>query len=398
MAELSDEDLLAELGVEIQPEKKHTRSPREERIIAGFEDIQRFVAEHGRPPQHGEDRDIFERLYAVRLDRLRAQPDCRELLATMDKDGLLENESTSTVDVAGLDDDRLLAELGIEPADADDDITQLRHVAPAAERKASEEIANQQRCADFDVFRPMFETVEADLASGARVTRPFGKDAAIEKGDMFILRGQLAYVASVGEQVKAPNGQIDARLRVIYSNGTESNLLAWSLQRALYKDEGARRVSEPTAGPLFGDAVENDDMASGTIYVLQSRSDHPFIAEHRELIHKIGVTRGNVEGRVANAAKDPTFLFADVDIVRRYQLFNISRSKLEAMLHRVFAEARLELALRDRFDQPVQPREWFLVPLHVIDQVIDRIRRGSIVDVQYDRSTASLVADDPSSA
>jgi len=118
----------------------------------------------------------------------------------------------------------------------------------------------------------------------------------------------------------------------VYSNGTESNLLAWSLQCALYKDEGARRLSDPTAGSLFGDAIQNDDLPSGTIYVLQSRSDHPSIAEHRELIHKIEVTGGSVEARVANAAKDPTVLFANVDIVRRYQLFNISRSKLDAML------------------------------------------------------------------
>ena len=68
--------------------------PREERIIAGFEEIQRFVEKHGRAPQHGEDRDIFERLYAVRLDRLRALEECRSLLAPLDHQGLLAGAET----------------------------------------------------------------------------------------------------------------------------------------------------------------------------------------------------------------------------------------------------------------------------------------------------------------
>ena len=72
-----------------QPEKKGGRPPREERIIAGFEEIQRFVETHGRAPQHGEDRDIFERLYAVRLDRLRALTNAERCSTPFDHQGLL---------------------------------------------------------------------------------------------------------------------------------------------------------------------------------------------------------------------------------------------------------------------------------------------------------------------
>ena len=87
MADLTDDELLAELGVEVEEQKPRTYTPREERVIAGFEDIVRFFEEHGRAPQHGEDREIFERLYAVRLDRLRALEECRELLAGIDTHG-----------------------------------------------------------------------------------------------------------------------------------------------------------------------------------------------------------------------------------------------------------------------------------------------------------------------
>ena len=88
----ADRDLLGELGVDTAPAKVKKLSPKEERIIAGFEEIERFVEEHGRSPQHGEDRDIFERLYAVRLDRLRESEECRAVLAELDSQGLLDAE------------------------------------------------------------------------------------------------------------------------------------------------------------------------------------------------------------------------------------------------------------------------------------------------------------------
>ncbi len=91
MSDLDLDELRDELADFAQPEKKGGRSAREERIIAGFEEIQRFTDEHGRAPQHGEDRDIFERLYAVRLDRLRALEECRLLLAPLDRQGLLSS-------------------------------------------------------------------------------------------------------------------------------------------------------------------------------------------------------------------------------------------------------------------------------------------------------------------
>ena len=215
--------------------------------------------------------------------------------------------------------------------------------------------------------------------------------ADIKEGEFFILGGQTAYVAEVGEPIKAPNGEFDARLRVIYSNATESNLLLRSLQRALYKDETSRRVSEPTAGPLFADEADDGDLSSGTIYVLRSRSDHPVVAAHRDVLHKIGVTGGNVPRRIANAKLDPTFLMADVEIVATYELYNINRAKLENIIHRVFDPARLDIEIKDRFGNPVIPREWFLVPVFVVDDAVERIKDGTITGYIYDPKTASLM-------
>lgn len=407
MAEMSDDDILAELGVDLTPKKVRARTPREERIIAGFEDIVKFRDEHGRSPQYGEDRDIFERLYAVRLDRLRAQADCRALLADMDAHGLLDRGAAAGAPAAEeLDDGALLAELGIEAGPADD-ITLLRNVRSNAERTAAEEIASAKRCEDFATFKPLFDRVQADLEAGIRTTRLFGKevgtsDATIAVGDFFVLGGQVVYVASVGEQFRTPNGEPDARLRVIYSNGTESDLLLRSLQRALYKDDGGRRISEPSAGPLFAEVreettVETDEpehLPTGTLYVLRSRSNHPTITANRELVHKIGITGRPVESRLAGARDDATFLLADVDVVATYRLQDVNRPKLEALIHRVLQRVRFDTEIPDRFGKPVRPREWFLVPLPVIDEIVTRIGDGSIVGMIYDPTTAKIVQAD----
>jgi hypothetical protein len=391
VSDFTDEDdaLLEELGVEVETKAAGGRTPREERIIAGFEEIQRFVDQYHRIPLNREDRDIFERLYAVRLDRLLFGLEYRGLLGPLDRHGLLGDtvrEPTFLVDE--MDDDALLAELGVDSASTA--ITELKHVRSSAEKRAAEEIAKRTPCQDFDRFKPLLDQVAADLKSGVRQTRPFGKDASIEAGNFFIVNGQVAYVAERGESFKAPNGGTDARLRVIYSNGTESNLLLWSLQRALYKDEAGRRVTEPDPGPLFSGELEGGDLDSGTIYVLRSRSENPSIASRREVLHKIGVTGGDIERRIANAKLDPTFLMADVEIVATYKLSNINRTKLENLIHRVFDSARLDIEIKDRFGIPIVPREWFLVPLFVIDEAVDRIRNGTITDYRYDPGTASL--------
>jgi hypothetical protein len=388
MSEPDLDELRAELDAFAQPEKKGGRSARDERIIAGFEEIQRFVEKHGHPPLHGEDRDIFERIYAVRLDRLCALEECRTLLQPLDYQGLL----TEGAAPAGFEDspdvDELAAEL--EEAAGTSDITELRHVRTSADKRAAEEIANRQRCEDFDRFKPLFAAVQQEIESGIRQTRPFELKAEIRPGSWFIVGGQKAYVAEMGEIYTNLQGRTDARLRVIFDNGTESNMLMRSLQRALHKDEAGRRITDPVAGPLFADKAADDDIESGIVYVLRSKSDNPEIAAHRDLIHKIGVTGGNVETRIAHAALDATYLLADVEVVATYKLFNVNRVRLENIIHRVFAAAQLDLTIPDRFGNPVKPREWFLVPISVIDEVVERIKDQSITNFEYDPHTASL--------
>ena len=238
--------------------------------------------------------------------------------------------------------------------------------------------------------------MKRELKAGVRLTRVVHaldeiKLAEIQKGEFFIVEGQMAYIAEIGEEIRTQYERKDSRLRVIYDNGTESDVLQRSFQRALHRDPAARLVTNPSAGPLFSDEASESDQESGTIYVLRSKSDLPVVTANRDVLHKIGVTGGEVSARIANAKLDPTYLMADVEIVTTYRLFNINRVKLENVIHRVFDAARLDIEIKDRFGIPVAPREWFLVPTFVIDEAVERIKDGTITQYVYDPQVARLV-------
>lgn len=402
----TDEDLelLNELGVDVAATPSGGRSAKEQRIIAGFEEIERFVEEHGRPPEHGEERDIFERLFAVRLDRIRASAECREVLRDLDSQGLLGAaiSESGTQAESEPDDEELLASLGVGPS-PENDLTALVHIRPREEINAAAEVTRRVPCKNFADFKSFFEQVQQQLKTGERHTVKYGGDHAdINKDDLFILEGQKLLVADVGDRFVSDYDRPNRRLRVVFDNGTESEPLQRSLQRALYEDKASRRITKPGFGPLFEGSAEKPDalfseeeeagdLGTGYVYVLASKSDHPFVSANRSVIHKIGVTGSDVKARVANARKDPTYLLADVEIVATYKLMNVNRRKLESLLHRFFECARLDLELKDRFGSQVEPREWFLVPLLAIDEAIQRIKDGSVSSFRYDPESAAIV-------
>lgn len=402
-----DDALLAELGVETKVSTQKQYTAKEERIIAGFEEIQQFVADNGRLPAHGEQNDIFERLYAVRLDQIRKSDECMALLKDMDPDELLSRaavvrEDESEYEVAS--DDELLKALGVDAVDDGSDLTNLKHVRSRAEIKAAEEIARRQPCDDFDEFRPVFDTVQAELDSGQRITERYQTESPIKLGDLFIVEGNKVFVANLGDEFEDGHGHIDRRLRLIYDNGTESNLLLRSLQKALWRDPAGRRIMDAghdphplfTAAdlddaPVFIDTPDFEDELSGYLYIVRSKSDHAFVAEHRELLHKIGFTRGELEDRFDGAASERTFLMADAEVVASYRIANASAGKLENVLHRFFASARIDVKLREEVGGFVEPREWFLLPLPTIQEAISLIRTGGIENARYDIQTARIV-------
>ena len=142
---------------------------------------------------------------------------------------------------------------------------------------------------------------------------------------------------------------------------------------------------------LFSDENSKDDLNSGIVYVLRSLSNHPFVEENRNVVHKIGVTGGDVEKRIANAKNDPTFLMADVEIIATYKLANISRAKLENIIHKFFGAAKLNIEIKDRFGKLVKAREWFLVPIFIIDEMLEKVKDGTVSEYYYDPTSVELI-------
>ena len=228
------------------------------------------------------------------------------------------------------------------------------------------------------------------MAEGKRKAIPFANEQEIGAGEFFILNGVLVYVAEVGE-THFRNGKRNARLRLIFDNGTEGNNLLRSLATELYKDPNGRRITSTNMGPLFDDKPQEGDTQTGMIYVVKSLSDDPEIRKLDGLLHKIGFTSGKMEIRIQNAKDDPTYLMAPVHPVTTYTLYNIDRVKLEHLLHDFFAATRLDIEITDRFGKKVRPREWFLLPEFVIAEAVSRLKDGSIVNYRYDAQAAAIV-------
>jgi len=391
MTDINLDQLADELSDFDIPKKSPKSSVYEELIIASFEDIQRFVYEYGRMPENSLDRDIYERIYAVRLDRLRQVEDCKNILLPLDTQGLLTHDGAKNIDnINDFDTDKLASELA-ELEEDKSSLRDLRHVRSSFEKKAAEEFAVREKCCDFKKFKPLFDQLQSDLDLGNRETIAYKKRPDINSGAFFIVGGQKAYVASIGERFIQEYGVSDSRLRIIFDNGTESGMLMRSFQRALINDESGRQISDPNLGPLFKTNVDKSDKESGIIYVLRSKSNLPHIAENRELIHKIGVTTSTIKKRIANAKDDPTFLMADVRVVASYKLFNINPIKLEHLIQKIFGSVRLDIQIQDRFGKPYSPQEWFMVPLQSIETAVERIKDGTITRYRFDPLTARLI-------
>jgi len=216
-------------------------------------------------------------------------------------------------------------------------------------------------------------------------------------GDVFIRNGLLCLVVERMRKSSAGLSQED-RLRIVLSNGTESDPMVASFRKALNDDKTARTVQKVGLGRLDPEWEADQLSVTGTIYVARSLSDDPTIYPHRHILHKIGVTSQDVKRRIADAKNDPTFLLAPVDVVATYQLGNLPRETVENLLHRFFEAARpAELFVLDRFGKKVHPKEWFFVLPEHVSQAAALLRDGRLHEFWYDPSQQKVPPhDDPS--
>ncbi len=353
----------------------------DDRLADSFLEISDFYAEHGRIPMV-DTTDINERKLGVRLRALILDDTKAEALAAVDTHGLLKTaappeslDEIFTGDQFGLLDDPT-------------GILTIRNV-PTNIKKA-DNIARAHKSKDFAKYEQGFKDIHAGLESGGWLRTSISSEYQIQPNRYFVFNGILAYVENRDDSFKV-SGKINARLHVIYENGTESNILLRSFARTLYRaKEGARIApADYQTNPNWQD-VTDDDQVTGHIYILKSLSEDPRVQDIQNL-YKIGYTTGEVKDRIRNAQADPTYLMAPVKIVDSYKCLNLNTQKFEHLIHRFFGEVKLDMSLTSPDGTSYIPSEWYVVPLDVLNRVINLIINGEIVHYRYDSGLRDIV-------
>jgi hypothetical protein len=403
------EDIFAgpdEFGLlDLKPKAKNLGRIEEGR----FEEINLFIDQSSREPS--SEGDLAEKGLARRLASFRGSKELCEALQFLDRHSLLQVENREDTDefdppsstvaesadvevdhsATSIDDilnSAAFASLNI----GENSIFEMAHVKPAGEQNTSDEIAQRKACADFYQFESVFRDTLKQIQDGSVDVERFSREYQVEEGDMFIYSGNLVLVDEIGEYQEDDGGRYNPRLRVIYDNGTESNLLLRSLSRGLYKDPHGRRIVRGAESIVdkFNN-VGHKDKRLGQIYFVTSLSDNPALTAIPNLL-KIGYTEQTVEDRTRNAEKDTTFLEGPVRILGAFDCYNLNPHKFETLVHGVLHAQRLKMTLIGRDGNAYHPREWFSVDLETAKQVVRRIIDGSIVNYRMNNTTGKLVS------
>ncbi len=384
-----------ELGIlDSKPKNSNVKS-EDERLIESFQEINSFFEKNKREP---EASNVTEFKLLSRLKALRQDAKKVEILKPYDSNNLLntKEEIKSVVDIIKDDD------LGILDTEETLSIFKLKNVPSSTERAESDFVAQRKAMKDKDFlpYESMFKEVHRKLRERKISLKKFrNPDKNLKKGNYYVLDGVLLFLEEVDleiDNVNLPSGdrvRKDGRTRIIFENGTMSNMLFRSLGKQLLNNGHLVTKTEgETSKELFDNvnSVDEEDLDTGWIYILKSKSTHKEIASLNNL-YKIGYSTVPVPERIKNSSKEPTYLMAEVDIVASYKTYNLNAQKFEHLIHRFFAEVCLNIDINDDKGRRITPREWFVVPLPIIDKVIQLILTGEIVNYKYDSINMLLI-------
>ena len=366
-----------------------------------FQAIIDFYEAHGRTPSL-DAANIQEKLLATSLQAFRSRPDLKTAVASMDVHALL-NETASAPqkaesepqpvfssfeDLLKNDDSGLLD-------DIDDSIFNLQHVQSAKPdlRNLPDEIATRKQCEDFFNFEKLFHDTQRDILNRKAKTIRFKNGSIINVGDFFILNGILCFVdAVIQEKIDKHHGS-NPRIRVIFDNGMETDILKLSLARALYLDKNGRRVIPETINLEESFAgITHKDKATGCIYILASETKAPELAHLKDQgrLVKIGYSSQRVEERIKNASTDPTYLEAPVRILASIDCYNLNPQKVEHLIHAFLSKQRVNMTLISSKGRAYRPAEWFAVDRDTAVAVAQHIVAGDIMNYRMDNTTGRI--------
>lgn len=382
MVEFSLDEILEgdPLGLLGEAKVKAKLLNEDDRLISSFEEINDFIEKNGHEPK--KSTNMSERNLYSRLEGIRQNPEKIEYLKDYDRFDILQKIEINSIDDI-LNDDAF----GLLGNDDSDDIFTLKHIPKQKETMMPDYVASRKPCKEFTKYEQLFVDTQKELRIGRRKLVKFQNEQQIKKGYYFILKGVLLYVADVGEQIKS-GGKTNARLKLIFENGTESDMLLRSLSAELYKH--GKRVSEYDESNLEGlYEVNEKDEKCGYIYILESLSCDDKITTIKNL-YKIGYSTTDVKERIKNAINEPTYLMAPVRIVAVYETYNMNIQKFEQLIHKFFGKVCLNIDIFGKDAKRYTPREWFVLPLEAIERIIELIITGEIVNYKYDERKEEL--------
>lgn len=370
------------LFANITAPKKPTKSS--DRLIAGFQRIVEFVETHHCLPKSDGNRDertLYNHLQGILNDPKKVehcrQYDTVEILTRSD-----DADSYQDVQLDDILNDPIFADVGPDVSKLFDIPDYMKQ--RMEERREADYVAQRVKCEDFDRFEFGFKDVHLGLKSGKYRLIKF-KEAHIAQGRYFVEDGMLVYIAGLDQIEKNRHGRKNSRTRCIYENGMESGIYMQTLCKNLYSNgytvQDMSDVSDDELKKRF--AITGDDVESGMIYVLRSLSSDPDISSIGNL-YKIGFTTVPLETRLANAKNEPTYLYADVEVVAKWRVYNVKSSVFESLIHKLFDAAQLQITVDGK-----QPKEWFIVPFNIIEQAVLYIINGK--SIAYDSRLQQIV-------
>jgi hypothetical protein len=381
------EDIFANDQFDILNVKPKVSSARnaDERLLASFGEVNDFFAKYNKEPQPNPGNISEFQLYS-RLKSIRADIEKMQSLEEQDIHGLLNFEVKK---INSIDD--IFNDDAFDLLDDDSDLFDFKHTPKDYERTATDFVARRKPCKDFDKYEILFKDIQKDLSDGKRKLVDFKEDN-LREGDFYVHNGVLMLLENINitqeEQTYSSGKRLrkDGRTRCVFENGTESNMLYRSAAKILYANGKVVTQNMDKVNENFIERFSNitdEDAAAGYIYVLRSKSkDERIIAIDN--LYKIGYSKVEVEERIKNAKKDPTYLMAPVKIITSWKCYNMNPQKLEQLLHNFFGKSCLNIDVFDEKKRRHTPREWFIAPIDVIEQAIELIISGEVVKYSYD--------------
>lgn len=370
----------------VKPKVSYAKN-EDDRLLASFGEVNDFFEKYNKEPQPNPSNISEFQLYS-RLKKIRENPEKMMSLENEDVHGLLnfEKKQINSIDDIFNDD-------SFDLLDDDTDLFDFKHTPKDYERTATDFVARRKPSKDFDKYEPLFKEIQKDLAEGKRKLVDF-KMGNLREGTHYVHNGVLFLLEQINidrkEHYKEDGTRVreDGRTRCVFENGTESNMLKRSVEKILYANgqvvsENCDKVNENFIENFSN--ITDEDEAAGYIYVLRSKSkDERIIAIDN--LFKIGYSKDAVEERIKNAEKDPTYLMAQVKIITSWKCYNMNPQKLELLLHNFFGKSCLNIDIFDEKKRRHTPREWFVAPIEVIEQAIELIISGEVINYYYDET------------